>query len=134
MAQKLKFDYSLFADEGLDTENTFIPPMLAQPFIENAIEHGIKHKKDKGLISIRFEQKNGGLELIIEDDGIGRKKAHELRMQYDKDHKSLATAITQERIAVLNRKLKHKITLEIIDLKDERGEAKGTRVVFGVPD
>ena len=128
-----KFDYSLFVDERLDTENTFIPPMLAQPFIENAIEHGIKHKKEKGLISIRFEQKNGGMELIIEDDGIGRKKAHELRMLYDKDHKSLATAITQERIAVLNRKLKRKITLEVLDLKDEQGEARGTRVAFEVP-
>jgi sensor histidine kinase YesM len=128
-----KFDYSLFVDERLDAENTSIPPMLAQPFIENAIEHGIKQKNAKGHISIRFEQYNGGMQLIIEDDGIGRKKAHELRMQYDKNHKSLATAITLERIAVLNRKLKRKITLDIIDLKDEHGEAKGTRVVFGVP-
>jgi sensor histidine kinase YesM len=97
-----KFDYNLFVDERLDAENTFIPPMLAQPFIENAIEHGIKHKEAKGHISIRFEHKNGGMQLIIEDDGIGRKKAHELRMQYDKNHKSIksmATAITQERIA-----------------------------------
>lgn len=128
-----KFDYDLFVDERLDVENTFIPPMLAQPFIENAIEHGIKHKEDKGHISIRFEHKNGSMELIIEDDGIGRKKAHEVRMQYDKDHKSMATAITQERIKVINKKLKNKITMEIIDLKDEQAKANGTRVVFGVP-
>ncbi|MBE0662162.1 MAG: histidine kinase [Bacteroidales bacterium] len=128
-----KFDYQLFVDKRLDTENTFIPPMLAQPFIENAIEHGIKHKDEKGHISIRFEPKNGGIEMIIEDDGIGRRKAHELRMQFNKDHKSLATAITQDRIAVLNRKLRHKITMQIVDLKDEQGEARGTRVVFGVP-
>ncbi|MBE0662163.1 MAG: histidine kinase [Bacteroidales bacterium] len=128
-----KFDFSLFVDEHLDVENTFIPPMLAQPFIENAIEHGIKHKEGKGHISVRFEHKNGSMELIVEDDGIGRKKAHELRLQYDKNHKSLATAITQERIKTLNRKQKSKITMEIIDLKDEEGEAKGTRVVFSVP-
>jgi len=128
-----KFDYSVFVDERLDVENTFIPPMLAQPFIENAIEHGIKHKDEKGHISVRFAQKNGIMELIIEDDGVGRKKAHEIRMQYDKDHKSLATGITPDRIEVLNRKLKRKIIMEIIDLKDEQGEARGTRVVFGVP-
>jgi len=52
--------------------------------------------------------------------------------QGERDHKSMATAITMERIAVLNRKLKRKITMEIIDLKDEQGEAKGTRVVFGL--
>jgi tetratricopeptide (TPR) repeat protein len=127
-----KFNFSLFVDDRLDTENTFIPPMLAQPFIENSIEHGIKHKAEKGYISVRFEQRNGGLELIIEDDGIGREKSAELRRQFDKDHKSLATAITQERIKVINKKLKNKITLEIIDLKDETGEARGTRVVFGV--
>jgi hypothetical protein len=62
-----------------------------------------------------------------------REKANELRKKYDKDHKSLATSITQERIKVLNRKLRHKITMEIIDLKDEQGEARGTRVVFGMP-
>jgi tetratricopeptide (TPR) repeat protein len=127
-----KFDYNLFVDNRLDTGNIFIPPMLAQPFIENSIEHGIKHKTEKGHVSIRFEQQNGGLKLIIEDDGIGREKSAELRSQFDKDHKSLATSITQERIKVINKKLKNKITLEIIDLKDENGEARGTRVVFGV--
>ena len=128
-----KFDFSLYVDDQLDVENTFIPPMLAQPFIENAIEHGIKHKTEKGHISVRFGQRNGGLELIIEDDGIGREKSDELRRQFDKDHKSLATSITQERIKVLNRRLKNKITMEILDLKDENGEARGTRVVFEVP-
>jgi hypothetical protein len=128
-----KFDYHIHVDDKLDPENIFIPPMLAQPFIENAIEHGIKHKSTKGNISICYTRKDQMLNFIIEDDGIGREKASELRQKFDKDHKSLATSITKERIKVLNRKLRHKITMEIIDLKDEQGEARGTRVVFGVP-
>jgi hypothetical protein len=64
---------------------------------------------------------------------VGRKKAGELLLKRDKNHKSMATIITRERIAALNRRSKKKITMEIIDLKDEQGEARGTRVVFRVP-
>jgi hypothetical protein len=128
-----KFDYSIEKDENIDVENTFIPPMLAQPFIENAIEHGIKHKGSKGNIFVRFKMNEQTLVYEVEDDGIGREKAQEIQLKFNKDHKSLATGITQERIKVLNKKLKHKITLEIIDLKNEKGEPTGTRVMFDIP-
>ena len=127
------FDYTLEVDEAIDTETTRIPPMLAQPFIENSIEHGILHKGSKGKIAVCFKLENNQVLLVVQDDGIGREKAQELLKQHYKDHKSMATAITRERITVLNRRRKHKITFEIIDLKDEQGEARGTRVVFGVP-
>jgi tetratricopeptide (TPR) repeat protein len=127
------FDYTVEVDEEIDTETTRIPPMLAQPFIENAIEHGILHKGSKGNIAVSFELYNNRLLFEVEDDGIGREKALELLKIHDKNHKSMATAITLERIKVLNRRLKLKITLEIIDLKDEQGKASGTKVVFGVP-
>jgi LytS/YehU family sensor histidine kinase len=128
-----KFTYQVSVDEDLDTEQIQIPPMLTQPFIENAIEHGIRNLGTKGKINIRFIRSNNTLMLEIEDNGIGREKAQELLRQRDKTHKSMATAITLERIVVLNRKLKRKISLEIVDMKDDHGEAKGTRVVFGVP-
>jgi tetratricopeptide (TPR) repeat protein len=128
-----KFTYMVEVDQKLDTENLFIPPMLTQPFIENAIEHGIKNKPSPGKISVMFKKQNGHLEILIEDDGIGRKKSNELRLKFDNDHKSLATSITQERIKVINKKLKNKITMEIIDLKDEDGNAKGTLVRFKIP-
>jgi tetratricopeptide (TPR) repeat protein len=127
-----KFDYKIDVDERIDTEEVFIPPMLTQPFLENAVEHGIRHKSTQGEITVKIEQQNGGVVIMIQDDGVGRAKAEELRRQSNRDYKSMATAITQERIKVLNRKLRHKITMEIIDLKDEQGEARGTRVVFGV--
>jgi len=120
-------------DDNIDPENTLVPPMLAQPFIENAIEHGIKQKDSKGNIQVRFKLYEQALIYEVEDNGIGREKAQEILKKQNKDHKSLATTITQERIKVLNKKLKHKIKLEIIDLKNDQGEATGTRVIFEIP-
>jgi tetratricopeptide (TPR) repeat protein len=136
-----KFDYTIDIDPDIDIESVMIPPMLAQPFIENAIEHGIKRKEGKGHIAIRIGRLDdwaiGRLDdwtiFEIEDDGIGREKARDLLLKQEENHKSLATVITRERIAALNRKSKKKITLEIIDLKDETGEARGTLVRFGIP-
>lgn len=128
-----KFNYKIDVDPTIDTESFHIPPMLTQPFIENAIEHGIKYKGTVGRIEIRINRQNELILIEIEDDGIGREKSKELRQKYDKDHKSLATAITQERIRLLNKKQRKNIMLDIIDLKDELGEPSGTKVVFRVP-
>lgn len=128
-----KFDYTIDIDIDIDIESCFLPPMLAQPFIENAIEHGIKHKEGKGRIDIRCRRSNDVTIFEVEDDGIGREKARDLLLKQEENHKSLATVITRERIAALNRKSKKKITLEIIDLKDEKGQASGTLVRFEIP-
>jgi tetratricopeptide (TPR) repeat protein len=128
-----KFDFFIDVDEKIDPENTFVPPMLAQPFIENAIEHGIKQKGSKGNIFVRYKLNEQTLVYEVEDDGIGRARSQEILHRQNKGHKSLATTITQERIKVLNKKLKHKITLEIVDLKNDKGEAAGTRVAFDIP-
>jgi len=127
------FDYNIDVDDAIDPTAVMLPSMLAQPFIENAIEHGFKHKAGKGRIHIRCRRGNDVAIFEVEDDGVGREKAQEILKKLDKDHKSLATAITRERIDVLNRKLKRKITLEIIDLKDGNGQPTGTLVRFGIP-
>lgn len=128
-----KFNFSIHVDEDIDEEQSFLPPMLAQPFIENAIEHGIKHKESSGNIYIRMKLKGQDLIYEVEDDGIGRARAQELNLEVNKEYKSLATSITRERIKVLNKRAKHKITLEIIDLQNDAGEAIGTKVVFEIP-
>jgi len=128
-----KFDYTLQVDESIDTDSINIPPMLAQPFIENAIEHGMKHRASRGNIHIRFMLEKRWLIFTVEDDGIGRQKAQEIQLRKDKDHKSLATVITLQRIDALNRKMKRKITLQILDLSDDKGESAGTRVVLRIP-
>jgi len=128
-----KFDYSIKVDEAIDPESINIPPMLLQPFIENSIEHGFKYRKEGGNINISFFLENGKMIVDLEDNGIGRKKAQELLFKENKDHKSLATTITRERIHVLSKKLKKKIKLSILDLKNEKGEAEGTKVMFEIP-
>jgi len=128
-----KFDYRIDIANEIDAETMQIPPMLAQPFIENAIEHGIKHRETPGHINIRFSLKDRTLIFEVEDDGIGRQKAREIEIAQDPGHRSMSTSLTRERLANLNRKLHRKIVLEIIDLQNALGEAAGTRGVFGVP-
>lgn len=135
--QKLRFpekiEYFLEVDEKIDQEDISIPPMLVQPFIENAIEHGIRHKKTIGQINVRFELKGKKIVCEVEDDGVGREKAWEAEYVERGDRKSLATEIIKDRIKVLNKKFKQKIRLEIIDLKSEKAEAMGTKVILDLP-
>jgi hypothetical protein len=128
-----KFDFSIEVDEQIDEENMMIPPMLAQPFIENAIEHGIKHRETPGRINIRFRLEDSLIRFEVEDDGVGREKAQEIESSKDAKHRSMATSITSDRLAIINKKLKKKIRMEIVDLMDEEGKGIGTRVMFGIP-
>lgn len=130
---KGKFNYKIVNAENIDTDEIFIPSFVLQPFIENAIEHGIIQKGGLGLIEIRIQQKNDYTVMEIIDNGIGREKANEIRLKSNKNHKPMATNITRERLKLLNKNLKQKIHFDIIDLKDENGNASGTRVVFEIP-
>jgi sensor histidine kinase YesM len=128
-----KFSFTVEMDEALDPENTFIPCMIIQPFVENAIEHGIKHLNAEGQISVRFSRKNTMVLIEVKDDGIGRTKAREYTLNQDKDHQSLSTSLILERINSLNKTLKQKITLDIRDLVNDQGEPAGTEVTLLVP-
>jgi tetratricopeptide (TPR) repeat protein len=127
-----KFDFMVSVDDKLDPEDVVIPPMLIQPFIENAIEHGIQHKESKGNIDVRFTLQGKQIICEVEDDGVGREKAYEFEYQ-QKTHKSLATDIIRDRIAALNRKLKQKISFDITDLRTEDNLARGTLVRLELP-
>jgi tetratricopeptide (TPR) repeat protein len=135
--QKLRygniFEYAIEVDKKLDPADITIPPMMIQPFIENAIEHGIRHKKSKGHIIIRFIVKGKSIICEIEDDGIGREKAYEVVYKTRKGHKSMATDIINDRIKVINKKMKQKIQMDIIDLKSKDDEPIGTKVVLNLP-
>ncbi len=128
-----KFDYFVTVDKKIDLENMLIPPMLAQPFIENSIEHGFKHKEAQGTLEIRFMLRENMIVFEIQDDGVGREKAQEIEYKFNKDHRSMATDITRERLIVLNKKLKQRISLFISDLKNKNNEPVGTKVVFDIP-
>ena len=104
-----KFEYRIEVSDDIDTENISIPPMLAQPFIENAIEHGLRHKKEMGYIFVAFKKVNNCILLIVEDNGVGRKKASEI--EKSKKHKSMAMAITKERLEIFRKRFKKKFVL-----------------------
>lgn len=128
-----KFEFTIDIADEIDPEIMMIPPMLAQPFIENAIEHGIRHKETPGHINIRFSLKDHTLIFQVEDNGVGRQKAAELETVQEPGHRSMATSLTHERLKSLNRKHSKKIFLDILDLKNEQGETAGTKVTFGIP-
>jgi len=125
------FDFQIEINKDLDTENIMVPPMFAQPFIENAIEHGLRHLNEKGLLKIEYSAIDTQLVCIVQDNGIGRDRAREL--EKEKRHNSLATSITRERLQVLSKKYKQAYDLEIEDLKTQAGEAGGTKVLLRIP-
>jgi LytS/YehU family sensor histidine kinase len=127
------FDYSIVVDNEIDPETILIPPMLAQPFIENSIEHGFKYKDGKGIMKIRFELNGSLIHFEVEDDGVGREKAKQISKGQNKDHRSMSTKITRDRLKVLKKRFGKKITLAITDLKDEKGNPVGTKVCFDIP-
>ncbi len=124
-----KFDY-VFDVKVEHPEEIQFPPMLAQPFIENAIKHGLVPASKKGLLKILFEEKDNELTVMIEDNGIGRERSAKLNKS--ENHQSLATEITKDRISLMARRYKIKITMLIEDLYDENKDAAGTRVTFNM--
>lgn len=129
-----RFDYTISVDENLEKDFVKIPPMLLQPFIENAIKHGLKHSNAKrGMIVVSFIEKNNLLECSVTDNGIGRIKAEELNKNSKETyHKSTALLVTQERLDLLNDNQNIR-SLEIIDLYDEQKQATGTKVIIRIP-
>ena len=131
--QKLRFEerfkFSVEIEDQMMLENTMIPPMITQPFIENAIEHGQLHKVEDGFIRVLFSKNNDMLEIRIVDNGIGRKSAE--KNKKSKDHTSMALNITRERIANLNSKYKTNGYLSVEDY--DKNLETGTKVLISLP-
>jgi tetratricopeptide (TPR) repeat protein len=121
-----QFDYTLRLDPQIDLEDTMIPPMLTQPFIENALEHGLKDIDYKGHLDINIKVHNKSLEIDVLDNGIGLEESK--KNNQDKKHKSRATQITQERLMFLNKKQSKNINLSI-----QPNKGKGTKISFTIP-
>lgn len=121
------FDYVIEVDEAIDEEMDNIPPMFIQPFVENAIEHGLK-PDERGLITVKLSQAEESIRLEIEDNGTGI-----LESEYKTSKRSLSTTIIKERIDLYNRSLKNKIKLLIENRTDNSGNPDGTRVALHVP-
>lgn len=117
-------------DENLDTSEEVLPPLMIQPFVENALIHGLKNLDKTGLIRIGFKLVGDHLlECSIEDNGRGREVAEKMIAQKENYHKSTALKVTQERLASLNKNSEF-IPFEILDLKDENGNGAGTKIML----
>lgn len=127
------FEFVYDVDQSLQLEEVYIPPMLLQPFVENAIWHGLMHKKTGGVLHLRFTRENGYLNCVIEDNGVGRKRAAELKSLSATRHKSMGLGITRHRMHLLNNAETMGLTIEIIDKMNQHAEPSGTKVVVRIP-
>jgi PAS domain S-box-containing protein len=120
-----KFDFTFDVDSAIDTANIEIPSMLIQPFVENAILHGINNKPGRGTLKISVKGSSDSILFEVEDDGVGRGATQKLHQQKLSEHKSHGTALTQERLRLINTR--RNVSLEIVDL-DKNGSPAGTKV------
>jgi PAS domain S-box-containing protein len=124
-----KFSFNLNIDDNVEVDNIEIPSLLIQPFVENAILHGLYNKTSPGQLTINIREKNEVVCFEIIDDGIGREAAIKLKQQNFSIHKSMGIKITEDRLKILNEH--HNVDFETIDLVDASGPC-GTKVVIGV--
>ncbi|MEI7965757.1 MAG: histidine kinase [Chitinophagaceae bacterium] len=123
-----KFSYEILADEEIDTDRVFVPAMLLQPYVENAIRHGMRFLENKkGKIRITARLENNFLVCEINDDGIGREKAAELKSRMHIEYQSKGMSISKRR-AVL-----YHIEQDVVDKKDAAGNPLGTTIIVKIP-
>jgi len=112
-----KFDFNIEVIGPVDIDNIEIPSLLIQPYVENAILHGLYNKNEKGTLLIRIKEEDEAVIFEIEDDGVGREVAKKIRQQNFPSHKSMGIKLTEERLKLINSQ--NLASFEIEDLKDE---------------
>lgn len=135
--EKLRFEdklsYTITVDKNINTESHSIPTMFIQPYVENALKHGLLHKKDNRKLDISFKQEaDSVIECVIIDNGVGRAKSQIINSKKQRLHKSFALKASKNRLELLNEKTGHKIGVEIEDLFINE-EASGTKVTLKIP-
>jgi LytS/YehU family sensor histidine kinase len=134
MRFKQKLSYTISVAEDVDASYIEIPPLLLQPYVENAIWHGLMQKEEGGHIAIAVAMHDAAtLVIIITDNGIGRAKAAELRSKTATAKKSFGMKVTSERIALVNRIYHTTTSISIHDLVDGDGQPAGTEVTLKIP-
>lgn len=129
-----KFTARIIFSESLAPVDLLVPPSIFQPFIENAINHGLMHRHHGGELAIKFEPEDTLLKCIIEDNGVGRQKAKEIENRSLTTHTSVSEHITHERINLLNKiHATNNYSIKTIDLSDNHGIPCGTRVEIRLP-
>ena len=127
-----RFGYKISVPKDLDIEALKVPPLIIQPYTENAIWHGLMHKEDKGQLDIEVSEEGDHLYFKIADNGVGRKQAAAMASKSATKHKSMGLRITENRIAML-QKVNGESPVKIIDLENADGSAAGTEVIIKMP-
>lgn len=126
----MQFEITIAADVN---EETILPSMFLQPYVENAIKHGLLHKKNERQLKIDIKQDENYLICTIQDNGIGRAESLRINKIRKKSHASFAMQATKSRLELLNQDRTHPIQEQIVDLKDENNQPLGTKVVLKIP-
>ncbi len=129
-----QFTYSITVAEEVLSDHVYVPPLIIQPYVENAIWHGLLHKEAEGHLSINVSlDTQAVLQCMIEDNGVGRAKARELKSKSASSNKSLGMKLTESRLALLNKNAQWDTIVQIHDLQDAAGQPAGTRVTIRIP-
>jgi len=125
--------FSIQVDPTINTGVTFLPNMVLQPYIENALWHGLSQKIGKKNLELIIDKQNGAVIYNVKDNGIGRRKAAEFKSLYRKGHKSIGMELLTKRFKLLHEEFGSEIKTQINDVI-ENGEVGGTLVVIGIPN
>lgn len=128
-----QFKYTIQVKNGLVPVDHEVPPMLLQPYVENAIWHGLLHSEEPGRLDIILAIEGHNLLCCIEDNGVGRDFVHEMNANAKLKTRSMGTKITEDRLELFSKLYHSEAAVEIIDLKDREGRAIGTRVELSIP-
>jgi LytS/YehU family sensor histidine kinase len=130
-----KFNYEIVVGSEVDVNRCYIPPMILQPYIENAIRHGIGLRKDNlGKLEVRMEHRQGYLACVIEDNGVGRKVAAQFKSRNAISYQSVGMSLVARRIEMYNKQAgRQSARIHIEDLVDHAGVGTGTRVSIMFP-
>lgn len=127
-----KFMYSIEVESGLTTSLYLIPPFMLQPYVENAIWHGLLHKAEEGFLQVKFKREGEFICCVIQDNGVGRTAAEKARSRSSL-HESMATKIVEKRVEAYNYLGSKPMSVQIQDLFDEQNIATGTLVRVCIP-
>lgn len=128
-----KFSYQVHIDPDIDIDYYEVPPLILQPYVENAILHGLNPKPEKGLLEISIKKEGTFIVCTVCDNGIGRRQAMEMKGEVIRRHVSHGTRITRERLEILNRSLHSELSVNITDLELRPGGQTGTKVDVYIP-
>jgi len=126
------FTYNIIYENTIEPETIYIPPMLLQPFCENAIWHGLMHKEGQGKLEVIMSLQDGKLQCIIADNGIGREKSAALKSKSNGKQKSFGLKITTERLALFNNEKEIRSFCKTDDVFDANGNVAGTKVTLNI--